>query len=107
MTLALTRTIIVAVTVTVGVTVLRWKHLKEEDIISLEPLGKLRYEPFELPSTDEKVAPKPTHARLSSSLRLAVRTPSAPCVCCSCPTRSAGVGRRGGGRKGRVQRDAR
>ena len=31
-----------------------WRCLKEEDIISLEPLSRLKYEPFELPSSPEK-----------------------------------------------------
>ncbi|EKX33187.1 hypothetical protein GUITHDRAFT_120629 [Guillardia theta CCMP2712] len=33
-----------------------WRNLKdEEDVISLEPLKKLKYEPFELPSSSEKI----------------------------------------------------
>jgi hypothetical protein len=35
-----------------------WKVLKEDDLISLEPLSSLAYEPFNLPA-DEKVM----HAR--------------------------------------------
>ena len=31
-----------------------WRSLREEDVISLEPLNRLKYEPFELPSSKEK-----------------------------------------------------
>jgi hypothetical protein len=31
-----------------------WRSLKDEDCISLEPLSRLKYEPFELPSSAEK-----------------------------------------------------